>query len=558
MLLFLLLLLLLPEASFGMLNARCPWSWDTDELHPRNQYRPGDHIIAAAISATSAEFLPYTFRKPASNGQWDVGSTFYWKILSFLFAIQEINQNPRLLPNITLGYDIYDSYNYARLTSDAAVDLLSSGQTQVPNYQCGREKHLVAVLDESDSENSNLISNLLGIYKIGQVTYAFASNVLSDQAQFPFLYRMLPKEGVQYMGIVKLLLHFRWTMVGLFALDTDNGSMFERTLTPELLRNGICVLFTYTFSDLKSDIVMLRFASLEMMAKIHVFVYCAEASFLLYGIDTVQRALERTEPIIGKVWITTAMWDFTVELTYNNPHFQHIHGMFSFILQMNKKTNYEAFIPLFVAMESLVMKSFECSYAKPVVSVKGRTRCREKGEWEAPPREVMQRMLSLDSYFSYNTIQAVARALDAAVSSRFRGMKVDDGHRLGVQRLQPWQIHPFLRSPQFHNCSMDGVYMDEKGELAADLDIVNWVKFPNNSVLKVKVGSIKRQGLSGRKFTIDQDAIVWPKWLNKNHRIAELEEVMKAMRSNPAPLLFQDTMLYHPTQMGVQFLFDCL
>ncbi|XP_044278145.1 vomeronasal type-2 receptor 26-like [Varanus komodoensis] len=57
--------------------------------------------------------------------------------------------------------------------------------------------------------------------------------------------------------------------------------------------------------------------------------------------------------------------------------------------------------------------------------------------------------------------------------------------------------------------------MDEKGELAADLDIVNWVKFPNNSVLKVKVGSIKRQGLSGRKFTIDQDAIVWPKWLNK-------------------------------------------
>ncbi|XP_044278142.1 vomeronasal type-2 receptor 26-like [Varanus komodoensis] len=62
---------------------------------------------------------------------------------------------------------------------------------------------------------------------------------------------------------------------------------------------------------------------------------------------------------------------------------------------------------------------------------------------------------------------------------------------------------------------MDGVYLDEKGDLAADLDIVNWVKFPNSSVIRVKVGSIERQGSSGRKCTIDQDAIKWPKWLNK-------------------------------------------
>ncbi|XP_060126877.1 vomeronasal type-2 receptor 26-like [Zootoca vivipara] len=58
---------------------------------------------------------------------------------------------------------------------------------------------------------------------------------------------------------------------------------------------------------------------------------------------------------------------------------------------------------------------------------------------------------------------------------------------------------------------MDGVYLDENGELAADLDIVNWVVFPNKSILRVKFGSIKRRV----QFTIDQDAIVWPKWLNQ-------------------------------------------
>ncbi|XP_061469625.1 vomeronasal type-2 receptor 26-like [Rhineura floridana] len=62
---------------------------------------------------------------------------------------------------------------------------------------------------------------------------------------------------------------------------------------------------------------------------------------------------------------------------------------------------------------------------------------------------------------------------------------------------------------------MHGVYMDENGELAANLDLVNWVVFPNNSVLRVKFGSINRQGSRGLQLTINQEAIVWPKWLNQ-------------------------------------------
>ncbi|XP_060128207.1 vomeronasal type-2 receptor 26-like [Zootoca vivipara] len=62
---------------------------------------------------------------------------------------------------------------------------------------------------------------------------------------------------------------------------------------------------------------------------------------------------------------------------------------------------------------------------------------------------------------------------------------------------------------------MDRVYLDENGELAADLDIVNWVVFPNKSVLRVKFGSIDRQGSPDLKCSIDQDAILWPEWLNQ-------------------------------------------
>ncbi|XP_032998010.1 vomeronasal type-2 receptor 26-like [Lacerta agilis] len=86
---------------------------------------------------------------------------------------------------------------------------------------------------------------------------------------------------------------------------------------------------------------------------------------------------------------------------------------------------------------------------------------------------------------------------------------------MGLQRLQPWQLHPFLGNTLFYNSSMDRVYLDENGELAADLDIVNWVVFPNNSVLRVRFGSIDRQGTLHLKYSIDQEVIVWPEWLNQ-------------------------------------------
>ncbi|XP_032997934.1 vomeronasal type-2 receptor 26-like [Lacerta agilis] len=62
---------------------------------------------------------------------------------------------------------------------------------------------------------------------------------------------------------------------------------------------------------------------------------------------------------------------------------------------------------------------------------------------------------------------------------------------------------------------MDGVYLDENGELSADLDIVNWVVFPNKSLLRERIGSINRPNSLDLQCTIDQNAIVCPGWHNQ-------------------------------------------
>ncbi|KAG8127430.1 hypothetical protein E2320_014356 [Naja naja] len=76
-------------------------------------------------------------------------------------------------------------------------------------------------------------------------------------------------------------------------------------------------------------------------------------------------------------------------------------------------------------------------------------------------------------------------------------------------------LHSFLQGSQFHNHSIEGVYLDEKGDLTADLDTVNWIVFPNKSVKRIKSGSLEKLTSQDLKFSIDQKSITQMEMLTK-------------------------------------------
>lgn len=93
--------------------------------------------------------------------------------MALVFAVNEINGDPYLLPNITLGFQILNSYYIARMTYKATLSLLSSQKRFVPNYKCDTQKNLIAVIGGLLSETSVSIATLLSIYKAPQVCYAY-------------------------------------------------------------------------------------------------------------------------------------------------------------------------------------------------------------------------------------------------------------------------------------------------------------------------------------------------------------------------------------------------
>ncbi|XP_053145568.1 vomeronasal type-2 receptor 26-like isoform X2 [Hemicordylus capensis] len=399
------------------------------------------------------------------------------------------------------------------MTYDATIDLLSSGRN-VPNYICGKSNCLVAVLEGADSEISSQISTLLSIYKTPQVSYSSVDGALTDKTQFPFFYRLVPKQELPYLGIVKLLLHFKWTWIGLLAPDSDHGQRFLRTFMPVIIRNGLCVAFSEKIPRMdrvKRNIVDKFSILVQRQANVIVYHIDTGAAYILAGL---MKGAENTESeILGKVWIATILEDLSFRFFYRLADIQHIHGSFSFSIHTQEGTQYDNFAPLLSAIMEYGEKAFHCLYSKPLLSVKGKLRCTQREALETLPQDVAESILSQDSYSIYNTVQAVARTLNDAYSSRRSHRMMTD--RLGQQIAEPWKLHPFLRRLQFYNISNKSIYFDENGVLSADFDIMNAVAFPNKSIARVKVGSLERQASSEIKLTIDQNAIVWPRWFNQ-------------------------------------------
>ncbi|XP_070592641.1 vomeronasal type-2 receptor 26-like [Erythrolamprus reginae] len=413
-----------PWKAWGMLKAKCSLMLLRDEVDPKHHYRPGELSISGIISATQAKFETKAFKKPP--------------------VTPEINQDFHYLPNITLGYNIYENYFSPRKTSDALLDLLSDGQANVPNYSCGRQRNTVAVLEGAETGFSIQITSMFGIYKIPQISYNFVSQILRDKTGFPFFYPMLPAEGFQYSGIVKLLLHFRWTLVGLLAPDNYQGHKFITTVTSMLIRSGICPVISQDFPPALQNI-FIDYHAYHQWRQVAVFLYAAEIDSISSGLAILHLVHKRIkDSAAGKVLVIPVLWD--VKMVWR--------------------------------------------------------RCRERQGLLAVHQKVKDLVLCIDSHFIYNTIWAVARALHAAYVSRSKRTKVGDDKSLETPRLKAWQFHPFLEKSKFYNKSIDGVSLDEKGDLTADLDIVNWLQH-NRSITKVMMGSLEKQGSLVFKFMVN-------------------------------------------------------
>ncbi|XP_070802417.1 vomeronasal type-2 receptor 26-like [Pituophis catenifer annectens] len=507
-LLLLLLMLLVSHSVSGKLRMKCPLSSENQDGKPWSYYRPGDHLISIVTNGEKILHTKFLFNV-APSVQFvlhDLTSYNLYYFLLHIFNIQIVNKNSHLFHNLTLGYNIHNNYMNTFRTSDALLDMLSTGEANVPNYGCGRKENLLALLDAANREISIQMSTLGGTYKVPQISLKTVSEALRDKRKFPFFHRMHPKEGIQYPAIVQLLLHFRWTLIGLFASGTENGENFMRIFPPMLVRNGICVVLSQLFST-TGYTASLREA-LSKWRQVNVFVHFIEYDSIWERILPFHLTfMHLPGPIEGKVWILTNFAGYEIN---KRRLLKYIHSILNFgYLQKKKKPKDSAFEPYLFLERKLQDPYFRCSLSKNIFSVKGRRRCTQKAPLETQWK--WNRIRAPNYYGYYSIMKTLAQALNAAYSSRWRRGRKEGEKTLGSSRLQPWQFHPFLEKNEFFNISQRKMYVDQNGEITADLGIKIFLVLPKEDVRRETLAYFERQ-----KLSIDQDVLSQLKLLNKS------------------------------------------
>ncbi|KAM9329445.1 vomeronasal type-2 receptor 26-like [Gastrophryne carolinensis] len=212
----------------------------------------------------------------------------------FIFAIEEINKNPNLLPNVTLGYHVHNSCKDENKAIESVLHILSGSGEIVPNYFCHGHDKLVGVIGDESSECSSHIYNILNLYGYSQISYGATDSLFSNKQMFPSFFRTLPSDQVQFLAITLLLKHFNWTWIGVILTNDYAGENQGQELRKVADAYDICIEYIIfvgsEISGYKKQIISPESIKVFQKSTSKIVVVC---SMSLSTLVVIERRLSR-------------------------------------------------------------------------------------------------------------------------------------------------------------------------------------------------------------------------------------------------------------------------
>ncbi|XP_061447643.1 vomeronasal type-2 receptor 26-like [Rhineura floridana] len=506
-----------------------------DPHAPLHEYhQSGDLFIGgiASLSIRVSNFIAFTREPPPTlYEELLIVTKNYQHILALVFAVNEINQNPHILPNVTLGFYIYDSYFTAQATYHATLLLIHTLGRMIPSYKCDTHNNLIAVIGGLDPLISLHVATVVDIYKIPQLIYGPAP-MMNDKTPGLSFYQMAPKEGLQYAGILSLLLHFKWTWIGILTSNDEYGDRFVQTVFPLFFQHGIC--FAFIEKSKKYAIVTEINDMFNQGAKMHDKLIDSKANVVIAHGESFAIVFLRWLPYLserehtankqkGIVWIITAQMELTSIAYQRTWDVDIIHGALSFSIHSNELPGFQQYVeskhPSSTKGDGFIrdfwQHAFSCVFPNKIMGNVDGDICTGEEKVNSLPGPFFEMRMTGHSYSVYNAVYAIAHALHAMSSSRLKHKAMVVKVGLKHSHLQLWQLHHLLRGVSFNNTAGDKVLFDQNGELVAGFDITNWIFSSNQSFHRVKVGRVDPQGLPDQALKINESAITWHNWFNQ-------------------------------------------
>lgn len=122
------------------------------------------------------------------------------RVEAMAYMVRQINDNKTLLPNITLGYEIYDTCSFNAIALKQSLKMIPAQRLTsqcLSNTTDGPLPLIAGVVGAQRSASSLQAAILFGLYAIPQVSYLSTSDELSNDDRYPYFLRTVPPDRFQ-------------------------------------------------------------------------------------------------------------------------------------------------------------------------------------------------------------------------------------------------------------------------------------------------------------------------------------------------------------------------
>ncbi|XP_062901261.1 extracellular calcium-sensing receptor-like [Mobula hypostoma] len=433
-----------------------------------------------------------------------------------IFAIEEINQNENLLPEITLGYQIHDDCSSSAKASNAALALITGEEDSVESLECRGSSNVAAIVGCDMSTNSIVTARTMGPFGIPLVSYYSTCSCLSDKREYPTFFRTIPGDQYQSKLLAELVRTFGWTWIGTIRSNSDYGNFGMQGFVEHVSRLGVCIAYSESFyrtdpaEKITNVVQVIKQASTKVVV---AFVDSGEMRILLKeiwrqnvtGIQWVGSEAWVTRNFLpaeeSAIYLTGTIGPATrrIEIDYLRDYLHNVH-------------------PSDFPGNDLVTEFWEnlftCSFSTDNKSSSGNSpvqnrQCTGKEQMEGIANSYLPPIMDGSSYHVYTAVYSIAHALhDLLTCVEGDGRFINDtcAH---IANFEPWQMVNYLRTVNFTAKSGEAVYFDENGDPVPRYEFVNLQTNLKGSVDIVRVGYYDGSAPEGNELTLNIRDIMW-------------------------------------------------
>uniref|UniRef100_A0AAZ1XGR2 G-protein coupled receptors family 3 profile domain-containing protein n=2 Tax=Oreochromis aureus TaxID=47969 RepID=A0AAZ1XGR2_OREAU len=491
------------------------------QFHLNIMHKTGDVILGGLFPVHFFSSVPdLSFasepQQPSCHGFYVQG---FRQAQTMAFAIDEINNNSSLLPNVTVGYTLYDNCAELGIGFRGALSLASGQEEQIILHNtCVGKPPVLAIVGETSSTRSIAISSILGLYRVPMVSYFATCSCLSDRQKYPSFFRTIPSDAFQVRAMIQILKHFGWTWAGLLITDDDYGLHAARSLQSELSLSGEgCLAYVEVLPWDKDTDELRRIVDVMKQSTARVVIAFVHLSHMINLMEEVAK-----QNVTGLQWLASEGWTATGAVL-QTPKFMpylggtlgiairrgEIPGLREFLLQirpdLHHNNNYGNSMVRFWEF------TFQCRFAPAPAGwlEGGGAICTGKEDLENVNTKFLDVSNLRPEYNVYKAVYALAYALDDMLQCKPRRGPFSGHSCATLQSLEPWQLLYYLERVNFSTPFGDQVSFDENGDVVPIYDVMNWLWLPDGSTKVQNVGEVKRSAFKVEEIILDEDKIFW-------------------------------------------------